>query len=1508
MKSNKKRGLILFLALITIFLLSLFSLCANAGIITMEDGDRIILCGEGEVSCTTSSGSDFYGNADYAGYENSITIDSCQDGAAVHPYPGALMFDFYEYVHKMTREDLNITNEGNKTDNHLRMGDTIKITIDFLCSIDGDSYSIIYKDNTNSSTSWELLASGTCYSQDYVNYYSQLQQITVQKKINEKIGNHTIRAIISYSSVHPEATCGSGFDDPYYSDTDDLIIEVIDKLDTEAPVITPITPINGERVEYGDGLIIPLQVNVSDNSNVSFVNATLIYNGMHTLLNLTRNGSIYFSNISNISNLGEYTLLFFANDTIATNSTLGTFNHIVNYNISFILKDDSSLTISKPQSFAVSPFKIYDSNIVPLEFKINDVIENLPFNEVYYILNGSLNNIKKNLYEGDYIETANSYDNYLNNSLETISQSFVFSKNMTLIDLSFLTMRMGDNLTNATIHIFNDTLGSNTLMAKGELFSNNMSFSWTKTTLNQSINIISGELYRIDILVENQTNFLLLGYNVSNSNISIRLYDAFNYTAILNASEGLNSITICENNTIDLICSFTQFKVDTTSPYLESIIYTSNVELGNLQTITIIPRDVVSQISSGIVNFNNTNYSMTKSGANYAYSFNLSSVGIYNFSIFFNDTLGWNNFSGNYFFNVSDTTQPTLLSISNYPNTTNDIDPNVTIYFNFTLYDLSNITDVKFQYRKNTTLIWENVTANSLGLERYNSNFTPDEELTYYYRVYATDIFNNSLISTQQNITVSFERTWTYSPYLGQYDDVFMNVGETKEIYNFTIINTGDIPLLFNLTSHQFTSLTLSFSNSSILIPNGSNSTLFVSSLAPIVKNIPYSSKSKIICEGCSPNEGIVGGNVIVQGEGPYIDIKLVYVNDKNSEETTDSNVYFLYVNDRNYNYSHKFRAKIENVGTMSAENISFSFNFTNTSLWILNITNPENLTSNFSLQALGQSGNKKTIDIIFLTKENFNFSTFYDINASTIFDYNGSSINNTQTIMINFSKYNPKTSPLGEICDNGIDDNLNAQVDEGCPVGGGGGSNNQDNTQPQINTGGAGGGGTGVGAGLGGGLTLTYNISVNHPKNVDLFRGTNKTIQINVTNPYKNKYFSSIKISLSGYYPNYMNLNPKTFDRLDFNETRSINITFSAPSYIGYSVNNIKISFEYFAVSLGQNESSGDEMSVSKDLNLIINEVSREDSMKCLEESSKLISNAIYLNYSIINIKEKFEKQKNAVFSLDFTLASKLCAEIKEDFENIKKYELEILQISQKINDKIKLGYSLVDAQKLLNLSMQQFSDGEYDLLENSLKDVETSYALTINLEDANINKRLYKFLSNNFKEILFAIVLLIIGSYFAYKKILKERLKQKIIDLDLEKVEIDKNLKDLQSRYYFEKSISSEYYNLHTDKNKSRIAKINQELLHNKSISLKFEKKSKNEDNLKDKELKIKAIMSDIQKQYYADHTIDKKSFDDMIDAYNEELSDTKKELLILKHKPKSKFSLFKGKVASVFYRNDR
>ncbi|PLW79586.1 hypothetical protein C0585_06995 [Candidatus Woesearchaeota archaeon] len=1458
-----------------------------AGFITFEN-DTVPFC---EANIDTCQCNDPIGGnyrcdsrdeADPGNLESSITIDGCIDGNYTDPdNPDFSVEYIYGTILDISRRDLTGIESNpypnNVTDGSLRVGDEVEFTTSLLCSWGTDSYNMLYKNNTESDTSWEFIAGGKCPGDG-----TEKQEVPpITRKLFkplENVGNHTFRVVMFYGNADSSVTCGyNGQYGEYVGDTDDLVFEVIEQIDFEAPEIELVNISNGENdnteVEYNEDQDIIANFRITDQTGVDFVNISLSYNNENTSLNWTKSGDIYTVNLTNLTNLGLYTFNFWVNDTIIKNDTTGTQNHIDNTTtFSFILKDDVGFNIISPKRGS-----IFSSILNILNFIIND--QSAPYKQVYYNYNYT-DYFLKDSKEMVSIESVNGS---IKNNESNISQSVRIFENITIQRIDLNLKRVGNNINTSLIIVedYNNSPTGIVLASVNITNINSSNFTWTPIWFENKFNLTENRTYWIMLGQNNGSDYIEWKYGNDSyiegacfENISIdlnlKIFNLYEYITNISGKEGFNSVQIYENNSLGNIASgYTNYYIDLKPPIIKEPEYFSTLQYGDNQNIKVSITDTYSGVnkSSVKIEYDGVNDSMVYSIPLGKYTYTITNItpGVHSFKIYASDKLGWSNDSESYPFSSGDDIPPELTFINHTPYDIDLLDPNITVDVNFTLYDLGGISgDVYLQYKANISSSWEEVVAVDLGEGDYYANFTPTIETVYTYRVNATDNFENNIniSDTEQNLEVLFERYWSVTPLDSPTQD--LSIATTYNLYNFTVKNIGDVNISYSITKGPGVTYTMTFSNSTFTIGPEDNFTFNVN--ITTLGTGQYPSGVVITCLDSCPepyDEKIVGSEIRVGGEGPFLDIK-VY---KEIDEGRILNDYYnMRYNDFSYTTPHKLVAVVENIAELyDAENITFWFEFPNSSTgWIAEYDyNKSNMTANFSLERKNFDDSTE-LNAVFLIDKRTDKFIWYDVIIHANLIYNDTWSNFTKTIHLNVTLEEEEPETI----------NIIPPADDG--------GTTSEVTPPSITD--TGPRNTGIGGGFGAGL-IDYDPIITSDEFIDIQRGGNGSITLNLTNPFKNRVFYNVTWELSGYYNNQVTFDRIIIPNMSFNITEQIIIDINAPSYLGYDVRTISLVFNYkVGTDTGLTLNNG---TTNHSFTLIINEVNREDSLICLEKSNAIIINATNLDFNTVKLEEIIDKQRISIVSMDFTLAKKYCDEIEDLYEDILDFDSRIKDIDRNVKYRMEEGYDMTEVNQLLNMTKNLLINGELDKVDDSLNDVENLYLLQVSIEDANIIKRFMKFLLNNIWKITQFIILLSVTSVIAVNRIHHIQLINKIRNLNAEQKSIEKKNLKLQEEYYKNKSFSREYFDTHRKKNSDRLAEIKTLLSHYKNNHSKI--KGHSLESLEEEEAEIHKNLEELQKNYYFDKTIDNKNYNKNYRQLKKTLSKIEKDKKIQIEKEK-------------------
>lgn len=152
---------------------------------------------------------------------------------------------------------------------------------------------------------------------------------------------------------------------------------------------------------------------------------------------------------------------------------------------------------------------------------------------------------------------------------------------------------------------------------------------------------------------------------------------------------------------------------------------------------------------------------------------------------------------------------PTINSINLAPGNSDGVDPGVIVNVSVNATDIHNVSEVKFEYRcaagtgcSPGTENFVNITFTYNGTaELYeNVSFTPNVSGNWQYRVWAEDDLGNLNRTEIYNLSVTYDLSWTRTPSFFETVSCFFSTVCT--LGNIVINNTGDYSLDFDLSSN----------------------------------------------------------------------------------------------------------------------------------------------------------------------------------------------------------------------------------------------------------------------------------------------------------------------------------------------------------------------------------------------------------------------------------------------------------------------------------------------------------------------------------------------------------------------------------------------------------------------------------------------------------------------------------------------------------------------------------
>lgn len=837
---------------------------------------------------------------------------------------------------------------------------------------------------------------------------------------------------------------------------------------------------------------INITVNVTDNLNIDTVSVNITKpDSIITQANLTNVGQVFNLTFSSTDVRGTYTILVIANDTSKHQNINAT------ETLTFTAGD---ITAPAVTNLAVNASAPGQNEVVNISVNVTDATN----------VDVVLVNIT--------IPTLGAFDQY---KITNISGALPKTFNLTFANTSRVGTYTVRIIANDTFNNINDTqtitfaVGDTTRPVVTQLAVNQTSL-FPGQTLNFTVNVTDN--VAVDVVLVNVT---VPGLSVFDqyrmTNISGALPATFNLTFANTSRVGTYMIRVIANDTVNNINStqtinFSVGDVTTPTIALNAPVDVFNTSNPNI-TFQFTPTDdmnttVFANITvDSVVNVTNSsavnNTLTTLQGIGFA-------EGNHSWNVTASDGTGNQNTSTTRRF-VVDQSITNFHSLTNEPSSAGDVDPGVRLAFfghvsdNFTAPHV-----VYLQHKLSTDADFTNVTATyNSSNNRYEASFTPGTAGTYTTRLFANDTVNNRGTSTETNISVQNDNTWTRSPTSVA---VGAAAAENKSFVNITITNTGDTAKNFTITS-TFQNTTF---NTTFPLQLAANEARIVEVNVTSPRTTGgYSFQLEI---NATPNGDPANSNVsatlaVTEGQ-PFLAATITTIPASATKGTSIS-----------------ITGQVQNIGTGNASNGTYFF--TVPSDW--------NQTG----------GNLNTTFTELLVNDK--------LTATINFEIPSTANDGLQTVMINATGVNQSGADLVPLnltsgdaqiinISNASSGNLGGQVE---------------------NTGGAPGGATGGGAG-GAGAPISYigqtklrkssaaselrsdspGKAIETEETMYVVRGEVTQFPLTIRNIYNNSAMTKVRLSVEGELAKYVSWEPENLTNIAFNESKQFFVNISTPGY----------------------------------------------------------------------------------------------------------------------------------------------------------------------------------------------------------------------------------------------------------------------------------------------------------------------------------------------------------------------
>ncbi len=1198
--------------------------------------------------------------------------------------------------------------------------------------------------------------------------------------------------------------------------------------DVNAPSITygSQTETNGAYLNK-DNIII----NVTANDSFSgLVNITVYLFNISSLVNQTTSTtSPHFVNITGLVqgiyyfNATATDLAGNLNSTATINITLDTTNPQINYGNGTL---NDNINISRNFVYVnVTVTEINEANITFRLYNSSGNVNTTTFSAGTRIINWT------SLPDGNYTYNATIVD-LANNQNTTATRAITLD--ITTPNASLISPANASYLNNLTQN-YTVNLSDNVGIKNATLYIYNASNNLVnQTTINFGVGIVNPLIGIVVTLIDGAYNW---SYNLFD--FSGNIFTTGNNTLMIDATTPL--------------VSFVGPTPANNSGKSGSIIINVSITDTNLANITYYFNGTITiynTASGALINLGGGNwvFNVTQSGLTAGSSY------LYNVSV--RDLA--NNINSTETRTLLGNSNPYFASILYAPNTSTGLDPNSAISVTINVSDNDDNTDRVVLQWKNSTADWGNATnftmSNSSALNIstiFNASFTPLYESNYSFRIWVNDTQGATNISTITNVSAFWDCTWTAVPLL--FEGTGFN--EVKHITNISLNNTGDAAYASNNCSLSFRvtydlvegRIYLDGSyfkpSNTYTIAAGANQTITVN--AGFLSEIKQENAILTINELQSiSNTSSINLSVTLVSTtgGPYLFERIT---------SSPNEVSLTFTNFSLKGYLRNLVAD----GTLGTIAYNVSFNWSLPSGFLVS-------NGVFNLTFVNLSNSSLIYNDINISFNSTNLASFspgvvaVNLHALGLNSSGGFIVHSdnrtllTEQVNITLNCYNISDGIYVTACGN-LDGDYSAS-----------------GTGSSTSSSSGGGGG-------GGGVVDKSSTYINTIADMELVRGRQDSIYINFTNSLRNISINNIKFKVEGDIAKYVKIIPDALDSLNPGQTTEVRLLIVSPTYVNLGRHQLSVTLNAFAGSVSYTE--------KKTLIIEIQEISRKEAEKLINESTILIEKMINANLSLAGLDKILNESITAIKSYNYELVVRNSKIISDTVNAALEAQEAISGLKQLIDSAVNQGINVDGSERILKLALLSMQRGEYEQALQRVKEAQITYALEVKGELAKLSY----YIKNNSKEISLAVVLLFMFSFATYKVTKLQLLRRKIRELREEEAIINELIKVVQRQTFERNMMSMEEYEAAMQQYEQKLSGIIEDLIQLETLRahiLRFTSKQK---RLKLERERIFNLIKELQKDYLQQGKLETRLYELRLKSYNRRIGEIDSSLAALEAK---------------------
>jgi hypothetical protein len=600
-----------------------------------------------------------------------------------------------------------------------------------------------------------------------------------------------------------------------------------------------------------------------------------------------------------------------------------------------------------------------------------------------------------------------------------------------------------------------------------------------------------------------------------------------------------------------------------------------------------------------------------------------------------------------------DTSPPVINSVSFYPNSTDDVDPESTVNVTANVTDLVNVSYVILQWKE--TGSWKNDSMEynvSTGMYEEASITFEQTGGTYYYRVWSNDTLGHSDHSVTYNVTAEWDYMWSRSP--SDLGTAYAIVG-CPNCYVGTIVinNTGDDVLSIQMTDNWPLGIYYNVSNPFLIDPKNVTHINVTAEFStekseyPVVINITALHGS----ETPSPLYQTVSVILNSYSGGPYFD---------------NDNMALYYPTSVYQSMSYNLSALLKNIGNETAAGVWI--NWTLPAGWTNTSGNASQYVGN--LNGTADGGNTAWSNI----------TVYIDpgtAGAGVRNVYVNASSSDNLTANVSFVSYVVCSSGDG-VCGAGC----SYMGDSNCPSPDAGGTSPA--PAPVI--------------------TAKPAMAMESTSRIDLSRGESGTIAVRVSNTAIGTQIRDVTLGISGYPQVHMKVTPSQIDTLGYG-TMPFSVRITVPEYMPYG--------EYVLSIRAQGTYGNKTIQESIRTTLFVHSATENQTISNLERVQEKLEEMKGLNLDTDYLSTLAEQARNAIMEWDYDSAGMLIDDVLRKADMALRASGLMGELEGCMMKAEKYGMGIPETRKMYSLALAAFHRGDYERAEERAESALLTYSV---------------------------------------------------------------------------------------------------------------------------------------------------------------------------------------------------